>query len=105
VAAARVAGLLVRALEVEVHALLVLDAIVKGRPATVEVAANKVVHTRVCQEIARAVLDLGGPEALVADGRPALLYTQSMWETIGGGTSEVMLGIVARHGLGLSGRA
>lgn len=105
VVVARVGGLLVRALEVEMHALVVLDAIVKGRPAAAEVAANKVVHTRACQEIARTVLDLGGPEALVADGRPALLYTQSMWETIGGGTTEVMLGIVARQGLGLSGRS
>jgi alkylation response protein AidB-like acyl-CoA dehydrogenase len=105
VVAAKVGDLLVRALEVEVHALVVLDAIVKGRAATAEVAANKVVHTRVSQEIARTVLDLGGPEALVADARPALLYCQSMWETIGGGTTEVMLGIVARHRLGLAGRS
>lgn len=103
--ASKVARLLVRALEVEAHALVVLDAIVKGRTAAAEVAANKVVHTRVSQEIARVVLDVGGPEALVSSGRPPLLYTQSMWETIGGGTTEVMLSIVARQALGLSGRA
>lgn len=105
VVATRMGDLMVRGLEVEMHGLQVLDAMLKGRPAIVEAAANKVVHTVVCQEIARAVLDFGGPEALVADARPALLWCQSMWETIGGGTSEVMRGVVARQGLGLGGRA
>jgi len=90
--------------EVEMHGLLVLDAMHKGRPAVVEAAANKVVHTVVCQQIARAVVELGGPEALVSGSRPELLWRQSMWETIGGGTSEVMRGVVARQGLGLGGR-
>jgi alkylation response protein AidB-like acyl-CoA dehydrogenase len=104
VVAARMADLSVRALEVEMHALQVLDAMLKGRPAVVEAAANKVVHTLVCQEIARAVMDFGGPEALLGDSRPALLWCQSMWETIGGGTSEILRGVVARQGLGLGGR-
>ena len=103
--AARMADLIARGLEVEMHALRVLDAMQKGRPAVVEAAANKVVHTVVCQQIARAVVDLAGPEALVDGARPALLWCQSLWETIGGGTSEVMRGVVARQGLGLGGRA
>jgi alkylation response protein AidB-like acyl-CoA dehydrogenase len=103
--ASRMADLAVRALEVEMHGLIVLDAMLKGRPAVVEAAANKIVHTVVCQEIARAVMDFGGPESLVAGARPSLLWCQSMWETIGGGTSEVMRGVVARQGLGLGGRA
>jgi alkylation response protein AidB-like acyl-CoA dehydrogenase len=98
------ADLAVEADEVEMHGLLVLDAMCKGRPAVVEAAANKVVHTVVCQKIARAVVELGGPEALVSGSRPELLWRQSMWETIGGGTSEVMRGVVARQGLGLGGR-
>jgi alkylation response protein AidB-like acyl-CoA dehydrogenase len=57
-----------------------------------------------CQRVARAALDLGGPEALVHGTRPELLWRQSLWETIGGGTSEVMRGVVARHGLGLGAR-
>ncbi len=105
VVAARMGELAVRALEVEMHGLRVLDAMCKGRPAVAEAAANKVANTVVCQEIARAVVDLGGPEALVAGARPALLWCQSMWETIGGGTSEVMRGVVARQRLGLGGRA
>ena len=56
------------------------------------------------QEIARAVMDLGGPDVLVDGSRPALLWCQSMWETIGGGTSEVMRGVVAKQGLRLGGR-
>ena len=46
-----------------------------------------------------------GAEALVTGGRVELLWRQSLWETIGGGTSEVMRGVVARQGLGLGGRS
>jgi alkylation response protein AidB-like acyl-CoA dehydrogenase len=99
----RLSTLVVRVQEVEMHALMVLDAMQKGRPGAVEAAASKIVHTVVCQEIARAVLDFGGPEALVQGARPATLWCQSLWETIGGGTTEIMRGIVAK-GLGLGGR-
>lgn len=98
------ADLAVQVDEVEMHGLLVLDAMQRGRPAAVEAAANKVVHTVVCQKIARAVVELGGPEALVTGSRPELLYRQSMWETIGGGTSEVMRGVIAKQALGLGSR-
>ncbi len=97
----RMADLAVRVLEVEMYGLVVLDAIQKDAPADVKVAANKVVHTEVSQQIARAILDCGGPEALVHGGRPEVLWCQTMWETIGGGTSEVMRGVVAKAGLGL----
>jgi hypothetical protein len=99
------ADLAVEALEVEAHALRVLDAMQRGRPAVVEAAANKVVHSLACQKIARAALDFGGPEALVHGARVELLWRQSLWETIGGGTSEVMRGVVAKQGLGLAGRS
>jgi alkylation response protein AidB-like acyl-CoA dehydrogenase len=95
------ADLAVRVLECEAHALRVLDAILHGRSGTVEAAASKVAHTEVAQEIAAAALELGGPEALVAGSRADRLWRQSLWETIGGGTSEIMRGVVARHGLGL----
>jgi len=98
------ADLAVEVEEAEMHGLRVLDCMQKGRPAVVAAAANKVVHTLVCQRIARAVLDFGGPEALLCSERPQLLWRQSMWETIGGGTTEVMRGIVARQGLGLGGK-
>jgi alkylation response protein AidB-like acyl-CoA dehydrogenase len=105
VARQRFGELAVRVREVEAHALRVLDAMQRGRSGAVEAAANKVIHTVVCQDIARAALDLGGPEALVEGSRVELLWRQSLWETIGGGTSEVMRGVVARQGLGLGGRS
>ncbi len=100
----RMSELAVEVLEVEMHGLMVLDAMQRGLPADVKAAANKVVNTVVSQKIARAVLDFGGPEALVSGERPEILWCQTMWETIGGGTSEVMRGVVAKAGLGLSGR-
>jgi alkylation response protein AidB-like acyl-CoA dehydrogenase len=90
--------------EAEMHALLVLDALGRGRAAVAEAAANKVFHTTVCQNVARAALDLGGPEAVVHGARVELLWRQSLWETIGGGTSEIMRGVVAKQALGLGGR-
>jgi alkylation response protein AidB-like acyl-CoA dehydrogenase len=101
----RFAELAVQVWEVEMHALRVLDAMQRGHSGAVEAAANKVVHSVACQNVARAALDLGGPEALVAGTRVELLWRQSLWETIGGGTSEVMRGVVARHGLGLGARS
>jgi len=75
-----------------------------GRPAVVEAAANKVAHTTACQRIARFAMDVGAEQAVIAGSHVELLWRISLWETIGGGTSEVMRGLVARHGLGLGGR-
>jgi len=95
------AELAVRVLEAEMHALRVLDAVLHGRSGAALAAANKVVHSETAQQIARAALEIGGPEALVVGCRAEFLWRQSLWETIGGGTSEIMRGVVARHGLGL----
>ena len=101
---ATLADLAVRVAEAEASGLRVLDAMLRGTGGAVEAAANKVVHTLVCQEIARAALDFGGPEAIVVGERVELLWRQSLWETIGGGTTEVMRGVVAKRALGLGGR-
>ena len=98
------ADLAVLVMEVEATGLRVLEAMQRGLPAVVEAAANKVRHTVVCQEIARAALDFGGPDAIVSGARVELLWRQSMWETIGGGTSEIMRSLVAKQGLGLTGQ-
>jgi len=100
----RLAELAVEVLEVEMQGLRVLDAMQKGKPAVVEAAANKVLHTVTCQHVANAAMELGGTDALVHGARTDLLWRISIWETIGGGTSEVMRGVVARQGLGLGGR-
>jgi len=103
-ARAVVGDLAIEVREAEMHALLVLEAVQKGRASAVEAAANKIAHTQVCQKIARAAFDLGGHDVLVRGTTLEFLWRQSAWETIGGGTSEVMRGVVARHGLGLAGR-
>jgi alkylation response protein AidB-like acyl-CoA dehydrogenase len=99
------AALAVRVREVEMLALRVLDAMQRGRQGAVEAAASKLSHTTVCQEIARAALDFGAPATLVHGHRVEQLWRQSLWETIGGGTSEILRGVVARQGLGLGGRS
>ena len=100
----RLAELAAEVQAVEMLALRVLDAMQKGRPAVVEAAASKLAHTVACQSLARVALDLGTPEALVHGSRVELLWHQSLWETIGGGTSEILRSVVARQGLGLGGR-
>jgi alkylation response protein AidB-like acyl-CoA dehydrogenase len=99
----RLARLAVEVMEVELLALRIVEAMEKGRESGALAAANKVAHTECAQRIAEAGLELGGPEALAADGPIEFLWRQSLWETIGGGTSEVMRGVVARQGLGLGG--
>ena len=98
------AELAVAVLEAEVLALRVVELTEAGRSAVVEAAANKVFHTELCQEIAARAFEWGGMESLVRGARVQQLWLQSLWETIGGGTSEVMRGVVARQGLGLGGR-
>src|SRR5262245_16328283 len=99
----RLAELGAGALEVEMLALRVPEAMQRGRSAVVEAAASKVPHTVACQSLARAALDFGHPEALVAGSRAELLWRQSLRETIGGGTSEIMRGVVAKGGLDFGG--
>ncbi len=96
----RLSELAIRVLEVEVLALSVVSAMQRGQSGALEAAVNKVAHTEVCQQIVRAAFDFGGTEALV-DPELGLLWGVSMVETLGGGTSEIMRSIVAKHALGL----
>jgi alkylation response protein AidB-like acyl-CoA dehydrogenase len=91
--------------EAEVLALRVVELTQAGRSAVAEAAANKVFHTELCQEIAAKAFEWGGTESLVHGARVQQLWLQSLWETIGGGTSEVMRGVVAKQALGLGGRS
>src|SRR4029453_13413395 len=87
----RLAALAAEVMGVELLALRVVEAALAGRSGAVEAAAHKVAHTEWAEHI---------PEG----GRGAageFVWRRSLWETIGGGTSEVMRGVVARHGLGL----
>jgi len=97
----RLAELAAQVMETEIMGLKVLEAMTKGIDASVDAAMNKVIHTLTCQEIVRAVLDFGGSEALVSGSRPELIWRQSLTETIGGGTTEIMRSVVSRQALGL----
>lgn len=98
----RVADLAVRLAEVRALSLAMLEAVQDGRPAVLEAAGNKLAGTELCQDIARTALDFGAPDALVKGTMLEFLWLQSISETIGGGTSEIMRGVIARVGLGLS---
>lgn len=97
----RMAELTAQVMETEILGLKVLEAMAKGKDAAVDAAMNKVAHTLTCQDIVRAVLDFGGPEALISGSRPELIWRQSLTETIGGGTTEIMRSVVSRQALGL----
>lgn len=97
----RLAGLAVGLAEVNALSLVMLEAIGAGRPAVVEAAANKLAGSELAQRIARTALELGGTDNLVRGGWLEFLWRQAISETIGGGTSEIMRGVVARAGLGL----
>jgi alkylation response protein AidB-like acyl-CoA dehydrogenase len=96
------AGLAVEVAEVEALTLEMLQAVQDGRSAVVEAAANKLWGSEVCQRIARLATELGAPDALVRDTELEFLWRQTMSETIGGGTSEIMRGLIARNALGLA---
>jgi len=87
--------------EVEAHALAMLEAVQNGRDAAVEAAANKLIGSEAAQVVARVAGDLGAPESLLVGSQIEYLWRQSISETIGGGTSEIMLGVIASQGLGL----
>lgn len=99
----RLADLAVGLAEVKALSLVMLEAISAGRPAVVEAAANKLAGSELAQRIARTALEFGGTDCLVRGGWLEFLWRQSISESIGGGTSEIMRGVIARAGLGLSG--
>lgn len=98
---ARFADLLIDVMEAEALSLRVLEATLAGAAVSWEAAAAKVAHTRTAQAIARLALDCGCYDAVLVDGGVEMLWRQTMTETIGGGTSEIMQGIIARQRLRL----
>ncbi|HEY3653430.1 MAG TPA: acyl-CoA dehydrogenase family protein [Steroidobacteraceae bacterium] len=96
----RLAALAVDVLECQALALKVLSA-GQGTPAILAAAENKRASTDAIQRIARAAMEFGCPEAVLYSSITDLLWRQTTEESIGGGTSEIMTGIIARLGLGL----
>lgn len=92
-------------------ALLVFEAEANSLPmllsegSAAEAATNKVTHTRVLQAIARAALEFGGMDVLFAEDGIEVLWRQSITETIGGGTTQIMQSIIARQRMNLSAKS
>jgi len=99
----RLADLAVGLAEVQALALVMLAAVEAQVPAVVEAACNKLAGSELAQRIARTAMDLAAPEALVRGTWLEFLWRQSLCETIGGGTSEIMRGLITRVALGLGG--
>ncbi|WP_436771050.1 acyl-CoA dehydrogenase family protein [Yinghuangia sp. YIM S09857] len=100
----RLAELAVRVAEVEALALALLGEIIAGEPSAVPAAYHKLAGTTVAQEIARAAMEFGSQEALVSGTDIEFMWRQAILETIGGGTSETMRGLIARQAYNLGAR-
>lgn len=97
----RMGQLAVRVAEVEALALALLGQVISGEPSAVPAAYHKLAGTLLTQDIARAGIEFGAPETLITGTDTEFLWRQSILETIGGGTSEVMRGLIARQEFGL----
>jgi 3-oxocholest-4-en-26-oyl-CoA dehydrogenase alpha subunit len=87
--------------EVESQALRTLAAMESGADATVSAARAKLLGTALTQRIARVAVDFGWPEAADQSDDLAFSWSQTVMETIAGGTSEIMRSLIARQALGL----
>lgn len=104
----RLQGLLVDvAVELENVEDLAIDLVrdvVDGEPSAVVAAYHKLAGTALCQSIAQVAMDLGA-EDVARPGSPVeFMWRQSILETIGGGTTEVMKNLIAKRDLGLASR-
>ncbi|MGW1059938.1 acyl-CoA dehydrogenase family protein [Micromonospora rubida] len=89
--------------EVEVAAMSTLAALESGHDGAAQAARAKLLGSRTLQRIARLPFDVGDAGA-ARTGTPSFLWHETFMETIAGGTSEIMLGVLAREALGLGGR-
>ena len=81
----------------------------QGEPGPVFPSAMKVYSTEIIIEICRLLMDVIGPNALVASSSEGAVllgdleheHRRALINTFGGGVVEVLRGLVATHGLGL----
>ncbi|MFJ3695857.1 acyl-CoA dehydrogenase family protein [Streptomyces sp. NPDC090052] len=97
----RLCDLAVKVAEVEALALALLGEIISGEPSAVPAAYHKLAGTLLAQEIARSAMEFGSGEALIRDTDVEFMWRQAILETVGGGTSEMMRGLIARQAFGL----
>jgi alkylation response protein AidB-like acyl-CoA dehydrogenase len=97
----RIAAILGNLDVVTVTARRILDAVEAGEDSSLMAARQKVVGNALMQEIARLPLEFGDARQL-CDGEPfEFAWRECILETIGGGTTEIMLSNIARRALGL----
>lgn len=87
--------------QVEAAVLRTVAELVAGKDAVAAAARAKLLGTELAQDIPRVAMDLIGAPALVDTGTMPFLWGQSYMETIAGGSSEIMLSLLARQALGL----
>jgi alkylation response protein AidB-like acyl-CoA dehydrogenase len=86
---------------IEASALATVRVLAEGGNGVLEGARSKLLASRLCQEIPRRAVDLIGLPALLQDPDIPLLWNQSVFETIAGGTVEIMSSLIAREALDL----
>jgi alkylation response protein AidB-like acyl-CoA dehydrogenase len=74
---------------------------IANEDTAVTAARQKIVGTWLIQEIARLPMEVGDARQLVTGQPFEFMWRESLLETIAGGTSQVMAGMVARRALGL----
>jgi alkylation response protein AidB-like acyl-CoA dehydrogenase len=100
---ARIAAILGGLDVVTATARTIVAAVEAGRDTTVLAARQKVVGTALMQEIGRLPLELGDVRQLCVGEAFEFAWRECILETIGGGTTEIMLSVVARRALHLGG--
>lgn len=93
---ARIAMLCVDVEEVDVAALETLSLAEAGQDCTAAAARVKLLGSDACQAIARCALEAGYLDAAEREGDLGFLWRETIMETIAGGTSEIMRGVLAR---------
>jgi 3-oxocholest-4-en-26-oyl-CoA dehydrogenase alpha subunit len=97
----RIAAILGNLDVVTVTARRIVDAVDAGDDNSVMAARQKVVGNALMQEIARLPLEFGDARQLCIGEPFEFAWRECILETIGGGTTEIMLSIIARRALHL----
>jgi len=79
----------------------ILGRIMLDQDTSLIAARQKIVGTWLIQQIARLPLEVGDARQLVVGEPFEFMWRECVLETIAGGTSEIMAGLVARRALGL----
>jgi alkylation response protein AidB-like acyl-CoA dehydrogenase len=96
VLADRIRGFVLDVHEVEAAAFETLALIEAGEDCTGPAARLKLLGSQACQAIARCAFDLGLATTDDRESDLAFLWRESVMETIAGGTTEIMRGVLAR---------